>query len=99
MYAATGEVPLAGATEIDAAVRAARRAASGWQVIPVNERRNLLLAFADLPSREAAALTSLNTIDYGTPLAVAQYGPELTAGMFRHNAGWANKVGGDVIPA
>jgi aldehyde dehydrogenase (NAD+) len=102
VYAATGrptgEVPMAGAAEIDDAVRAARAAAPGWQALPVNERRNLLLAFADLLSREAASLASLNVIDNGTPQLIAGFGPELAADMFRYNAGSADKVGGDVIP-
>lgn len=102
VYAATGrptgEVPMAGAREIDAAVRAAREAAPAWQALPVSERRNLLLGFADLLERESAALTSLNIIDNGTPHFVAGFGPVLTADMFRYNAGWADKIGGDVIP-
>jgi aldehyde dehydrogenase (NAD+) len=102
VYAATGyptaEVPVAGAAEIDAAVRAAAAAAPAWRALPVNERRNLLLRFADLLEREAATLTSLNIVDNGTPRLVAGFGPALTADMFRYNAGWADKVGGDVVP-
>lgn len=102
VYAATGrptaEVPMAGVAEIDAAVRAAAAAAPAWRALPVNERRNLLLRFADLLEREAATLTSLNIVDNGTPRLVAGFGPALTADMFRYNAGWADKVGGDVVP-
>lgn len=74
VYAATGrptaEVPMAGVAEIDAAVRAAAAAAPAWRALPVNERRNLLLRFADLLEREAATLTSLNIVDNGTPRLV-----------------------------
>ena len=94
----TGNVAIAGRAEIDEAVRAARAAVPGWQALPVNERRDLMLAFADLLVREAGSLINLNIIDNGTPHAVADFGPRLTADMFRYNAGWADKVGGEVVP-
>ncbi len=101
VYAATGRqtglVPLAGAQEVDAAVKAARAAVPAWAEMPPNQRRNILIRFAQLLERDAEILVRLSVIDNGIPLSVAQFGPHVAADSFLYNAGWSDKIGGDVI--
>ena len=94
---ATGAVPLAGAAEVDMAVAAARSAAPVWANMAVNERRNLLIRLAHLIQRDAERLTQLSVIDNGIPLAVAGFGPHVAADCFLYNAGWTDKIGGEVV--
>ncbi len=94
----TGYVPLAGAKEMDEAVAAARRALPAWQKMPRDRRRDLLLAYASLLDSNRDRLSQLNVIDNGTPLSLAQYMPTKAIDLFRYNAGWADKIGGDVVP-
>ena len=101
IYAATGrptgDVPLAGKIEIDAAVAAARAAARGWGAMPANERRDLLIRFAHLLQREAEALGRLSVIDNSIVIGTARYGPHTAADAFLYNAGWTDKIGGQVV--
>lgn len=101
-YSATGEVtvpvPLAGAEEVDAAVRAARTAFPGWRALPGNERRRLLLRLADLIDADADQLSMLTTLENGTPTSTAAAAPPTTAEKFRYNAGSADRIEGAVIP-
>jgi acyl-CoA reductase-like NAD-dependent aldehyde dehydrogenase len=101
IYAATGrttgEIPLAGAEEIDLAVAAARRAAPIWAEMPRNERRDCMIRLAHLLRENAAELARISTIDNGIPIGVQQYGPHAAADSFLYNAGWTDKIGGDVI--
>lgn len=94
---ATGEIPLAGGVEIDLAVKAARAAAPVWSRMPANERRNLMLRFADLLEREAVTLGRLARVDNSLVRVVSDGGPHVAADLFRYNAGWADKIGGEVI--
>jgi acyl-CoA reductase-like NAD-dependent aldehyde dehydrogenase len=102
VYAATGkptaELALAGPAEVDAAVRAARAALPAWRALPVDQRRSLLLRAGELLTRHAEEITQLIVLDNGTPLSAAQSAPLLAADLFAYNAGWADKVGGEVVP-
>jgi acyl-CoA reductase-like NAD-dependent aldehyde dehydrogenase len=101
VYAATGkptgEIPLAGAREIDLAVAAARAAAPIWANMPANERRRLMLRFADLLERETEGVGRLSMIDNSLTHATSFGGPHVAAELFRYNAGWTDKIGGEVI--
>jgi acyl-CoA reductase-like NAD-dependent aldehyde dehydrogenase len=101
IYAATGrttgEIPLAGAEEIDLAVAAARRAAPLWAEMARNERRDCMIRLAHLLRENAAELTRMSTIDNGIPVGTQQYGPHVAADALLYNAGWTDKIGGDVI--
>ncbi len=101
IYAATGkptgQIPLAGAAEIDQAVAAARKALPGWAGMPRNERRDCLIRLAHLLVANSAELARLSTIDNGIPVMTQQYGPHVAADALLYNAGWTDKIGGDVI--
>jgi aldehyde dehydrogenase (NAD+) len=100
-YPATGEVtytvPLGGAAEIDQAVGAARAALPGWRGMPVNERRKLMLKFAALVREKNDELLRLITAENGTPQVMVQRLPTVVAELFEYNAGWTDKIGGEVI--
>ncbi|MBB4614218.1 aldehyde dehydrogenase family protein [Novosphingobium taihuense] len=102
IYAATGrptaDIPLAGAAEVDLAVEAARNASTIWSQMPRNERRDCLIRMAHLLREHAAELTQLSVIDNSIAIATQQYGGHVAADLFLYNAGWTDKIGGDVIP-
>jgi acyl-CoA reductase-like NAD-dependent aldehyde dehydrogenase len=101
IYPATGRptrsVPLAGPKEIDRAVRAARDALPTWRGTTVDQRREALLRLAGLLRDNAAELGRLQTVENGTPACFAQLMPHVSADLLAYNAGWADKVGGEVI--
>jgi malonate-semialdehyde dehydrogenase (acetylating) / methylmalonate-semialdehyde dehydrogenase len=72
---ATGElaarIPLSGAADVDAAVRAAREAQPAWRAVPPQERARAVLAFRDALIRHRQELTALVTADMGKTLADA----------------------------
>lgn len=102
IYAATGkptgEIPLAGAHEIDLAVTTARQAFPLWANMPRNQRRDCLIRLAHLLVANAEQLTQLATIDNAIPVMVQQYGPHVAADSLLYNAGWTDKIGGEVVP-
>ncbi|MDO7834804.1 aldehyde dehydrogenase family protein [Sphingobium sp. HBC34] len=101
VYPATGkptaDVPLAGVQEIDAAVAAARRAAPLWAGMPRDQRRDCLIRLAHLLRENADELIRLSVIDNGIVVSTQQYGPHVAADLLLYNAGWTDKIGGDVI--
>lgn len=92
----TGEVPLAGAREIDDAVAAARSALPVWRNTPADRRRELLYSMSMLVSEHAERLTMLNIVDNATPLLIAGAQNTMASDLFAYNAGWADKGGGEV---
>ncbi|MGH9034313.1 MAG: aldehyde dehydrogenase family protein, partial [Acidimicrobiia bacterium] len=100
-YPATGKptvrVPLAGAPEVDEAVRAARAASPGWRSWTVDRRRDVMLRFAALMRENGEAIGRLSVFENGMPIWTAEKGPAIIADAFTYNAGWADKLGGDVI--
>src|SRR3954453_20324674 len=73
---ATGElaarIPLSGASDIDAAVRAARAAQPAWRDGPPPERARAVLAFRDALVRNRQDLAAQVTADMGKTLADAE---------------------------
>jgi aldehyde dehydrogenase (NAD+) len=100
-YPATGQVtctvPLAAAAEIDQAVKAARAALPGWRGMPVNERRRLMFRFAQLVREKNDELVRLITAENGSAQVQVQRLPTVVAELFEYNAGWADKIGGEVV--
>ena len=102
---ATGEiiavVAEADASDIDRAVRAARRALEGpWGRMRAADRGLVLQRFAQLLEDHAQELIALESLDTGKPLAAVQR-QDLPAAIdtLRYYAGWADKINGQVIPA
>jgi phenylacetaldehyde dehydrogenase len=102
---ATGEV-LAKVAEgdkadIDAAVKAARRAfdSGPWSRLTASERGKLVWKLADLLEQNLEEFATLETLDNGKPLTVARAADvPLAVDMFRYMAGWATKLEGTTIP-
>src|ERR687898_3535561 len=72
---ATGElaarVPLSGAADVDAAVRASRQAQPEWRAVPPQQRARAVLALRDALVAHREELTALVTADMGKTLADA----------------------------
>jgi phenylacetaldehyde dehydrogenase len=93
---AAGDAP-----DVDAAVRAARRAfASGpWHRIGGAQRSELLWRLADLINDYADEFAELETLDNGMPLSASRGAViPLTVDVFRYMAGWASKLEGKTLP-
>jgi hypothetical protein len=96
-----GECAAGDATEIDAAVRAARAAFEGpWSRFTAAQRGAVLWKIAELVQQNFHQLCELEILDNGLPTPLAQY----VCGMFvpeffRYYAGWPTKIEGATIPA
>lgn len=103
IYPATGEptrhIALAGADEVDRAVRSCRAALPTWRALPGARRRDLLLHFADLLDRDAETLVTLGACENGVPIARGRLHFRGAVEQFRYVAGWADKHAGEVLPA
>jgi acyl-CoA reductase-like NAD-dependent aldehyde dehydrogenase len=95
-------VAAAGERDIDAAVAAARAQVDGgtWSRLTGAERRDHLLALADLVERDTEILSVLEALDVGKPVRNLR-AMELpnTVDTLRYYAGWADKIDGRQVPA
>ncbi|AFH61906.2 aldehyde dehydrogenase family protein [Paenibacillus caseinilyticus] len=102
---ATGEtlavVSEGDAEDIDAAVRAARRAfdEGPWSRISAAERGRLMYKLADLIEENREELARLETLDNGKPIRETR-GADLPLAIehLRYYAGWTTKLTGQTIP-
>jgi acyl-CoA reductase-like NAD-dependent aldehyde dehydrogenase len=91
----------AGAQDVDRAVGAARRALEEgpWSKAPAAERARLMNRVADVIEQHADELAELESLDNGKPVKLARLvDVNQTVAWFRHFAGWAERIRGDVIP-
>jgi phenylacetaldehyde dehydrogenase len=94
-------VPAGGATEVDAAVTAARRQFDGgaWSQMSGPERAALINRLADLVERDAAQIGRLDALCIGRPFAEpGMLDVPNGVATLRHFAGWADKIEGRTIP-
>jgi phenylacetaldehyde dehydrogenase len=87
--------------DIDAAVRAARRAfeSGPWPAMTPSERSKILWRIGDLISKYADELAELESLDNGKPMTVARVADvPLAADIFQYMAGWCTKIEGKTIP-
>jgi phenylacetaldehyde dehydrogenase len=87
--------------DIDAAVRAARRAfeSGPWPAMTPSERGKLVWRIGDLIAKHADELAELESLDNGKPKAVARAADvPLAADIFQYMAGWCTKIEGKTIP-
>ena len=96
-HPATGEevasFPIAGPEDVDAAVRAARRAfdEGPWPRMRAGERIRVLRRIADLVREHGDELLALQALDNSVPLSFGSvYGmsANMVADIFDHHAGW-----------
>src|SRR6202163_2783062 len=77
------------AADIDAAVKAARAASSGWQALTPHARARYLYAIARLVEKHSRLLAVLETMDNGKPIRESRdIDIPLVARHFYHHAGW-----------
>lgn len=88
------EIALAGAADVDAAVRAARRAyETVWGPMPGRERAKYLFRIARLIQEKARELAVLETLDGGKPIKETRdVDLPIVAAHFFYHAGWADKL-------
>ena len=107
LHPATGEqvasFPIAGPTDVDNAVKAARRAfdQGPWPRARAGERAKALHAIADLIREHADELLKLQALDNSVPLSFGEIyvmSANFVADVFDHHAGWADKIAGETLP-
>ena len=88
------EVALAGASDIDRAVKAARKAfEKTWRPMPGRERGKYLFRIARMIQEKARELAVLETMDGGKPIRESRdVDLPLVAAHFFYHAGWADKL-------
>src|SRR5260370_374157 len=106
-HPATGEevasFPIAGPQDVDAAVRAARRAfdEGPWPRARATERIRVLRRIADAVREHGDELLALQALDNSVPLSFGSvYGMSaaFVADVFDHHAGWVDKLAGETLP-
>lgn len=90
---------MAGAVEVDAAVKAADDAFKSWRAWKAEERRAVLSRLGELVSENAEEFARRATLDNGTPLSVSRRAPIRTAEWIHYYAGWVGKNEGRVTSA
>jgi len=86
--------------DVDRAVAAARTAFDDgrWSNLPPNKRERIILKLADLIEAHAAEFAELEAIDNGKPVGMANVVDVPGAvDHLRYMAGWASKLGGELI--
>ncbi|WP_338320745.1 aldehyde dehydrogenase family protein [Streptomyces lonarensis] len=87
------EVAHAGEADVDAAVRAARTAFTGWSALPGAERAKYLFRIARIIQERSRELAVLETLDNGKPIKESRDADlPLVAAHFFYYAGWADKL-------
>ena len=87
--------------DVDAAVRAARRAfeSGPWPAMTPSERSTIVWRIGALRAKYSDELAALESLDHGTPLPVARAADvPLAADIFQYMAGWCTKIEGKTIP-
>jgi aldehyde dehydrogenase (NAD+) len=84
------EVAQGSAADVDAAVKAARKALPGWQKLTPHARARFLYALARQVQKHSRRLAVLETLDNGKPIRESRdIDIPLVARHFYHHAGWA----------
>jgi acyl-CoA reductase-like NAD-dependent aldehyde dehydrogenase len=93
------EAAAAGPADAARAADAAAAAFPGWAATPAAQRRDLLLAAADLLEERAPEIAATMTAEVGATFGWGMFNATLAAGMLRFSAGQAHEAGGTVIPS
>lgn len=87
------EVAEAGPEDVDAAVKAARKAFPAWSKLPGSERGKYLYRIARLIQERAREFAVIETLDGGKPIRESRdVDVPLVAAHFFYYAGWADKL-------
>ena len=90
----------ADASDVDAAVSAARKAfeAGPWATMSARQRGLLLTRLGDLCTQHKDELARLETLNNGKPIFESHIDVRSSADTFRYYGGWADKIHGETIP-
>jgi aldehyde dehydrogenase (NAD+) len=95
----TGQVlasfPVAGPTEVDRAVEAAKRAFPAWKAMMADERRRILYRIARLIEAAEEEIKSIVALETGTPVGVNRLA--MAVDQFEYYAGWSDKLAGELV--
>jgi aldehyde dehydrogenase (NAD+) len=87
------EVAQASADDVDAAVKAARKAFASWSALPGSERAKYLFRIARILQERSRELAVLESLDNGKPIRETRDADlPLVAAHFFYYAGWADKL-------
>ena len=92
------QAPIADATDVDAAVRAAHRAFPGWAAIPPAERGRYLRRAASVLREHAMPLAQLDALNNGNPVSALALDAGFAAECLDYFAGLAAEIKGETIP-
>ena len=97
---AYGEIADSGATDVDAAVTAARSAfdTGAWGRTTATERGRLLTRLGELILKNAAELSAIEAKDTGKPTSAADADIIALARYFEFYGGAADKLHGEIVP-
>ncbi len=92
-------VPDSGASDVDRAVKAARRAfdADGWPQTTARERGRILFRLSEYVRRNEGKLAEIETTNNGKPIAEARVDVSDAAFCFEYYGGLATKIRGEVL--
>ena len=93
------EVPACTPEDVDAAVSAARDAATAWRRVPWEDRAASLRELAARLRGEAERLALIDTLDSGNPIAGSAADVPAAAEALEHFAGLGGQVTGETIPS
>ncbi|SFI62286.1 aldehyde dehydrogenase family protein [Amycolatopsis sacchari] len=93
-------VPRGGAADVDAAVRAARRAFADpeWADMTPDRRGRILNQIADVIEAHAEELATIDSVNMGAPRLVTDTMLAEASEAFRYFAGWPTKIFGTHVP-
>jgi acyl-CoA reductase-like NAD-dependent aldehyde dehydrogenase len=94
----TREIKLAGASDVDRAVAAARAAFPAWRGLSGDKRRDIMLRFAALAEAKSAEFAPSLIAENGSIAMTAPYMGYDAAQKFRYFGGWADKITGLTVP-
>jgi aldehyde dehydrogenase (NAD+) len=88
-----GVVPLAGAAEVDEAVRSAQDAHPSWRRMTPADRRDIILRWTELVRQHLDEHLHLTALESGRPVSQGSAAVDWMA----YYAGWADKIDGELI--
>ncbi|MEK6703702.1 MAG: aldehyde dehydrogenase family protein [Planctomycetota bacterium] len=87
------EIAQGSAADVDAAVKAARKALPLWAALPATERAKYIFRIARRMQERARELAIIETLDSGKPIKESRdVDVPLAAAHFFYHAGWADKL-------
>lgn len=97
---ATGKVQgafaVGGSAEVNEAVATARAAFPAWRRMLANDRRDILMRWADLVEQQADRFNRIATAESGHPISFGSIG--MAVNQLRYYAGWTDKIEGQIVP-